>query len=346
MAARQGNPATVTLADVARRAGVSPATASRVINGSSKPVNEDLRVRVLRAVADLRYVPNVHAQNLARSQRSAVGVIVHDVSDPYFAELTRGLQRVATARDQLLVICNSYRDPERELAYVELLRAQQVNALVLAGSGYHDAAFTNDLNARLRAYVEGGGRVSVIGRHKLVGSAVLPANEAGAHLLGDALYGLGHHRIGVIAGPRVLTTTSDRLAGLRRAARDHGRSMPARRIRYADFTRDGGAAAAADLLDAEPSLTAVVALNDAMAVGALATLRQRGVRVPEDLSVVGFDDMPVARDVWPALTTIRLPLVEMGERAMTLALDDEGKTTVEMAPASLVWRDSCGPPRS
>ncbi len=129
MAARDGTPAAVTLADVARRARVSPATASRVINGSSKPVNEELRERVLRAVAALRYVPNANAQNLARSQRSAVGVIVHDMSDPYFAEITRGLHRVASARGQLLVICNSYREPERELAYVELLRAQQVNAL-------------------------------------------------------------------------------------------------------------------------------------------------------------------------------------------------------------------------
>jgi LacI family transcriptional regulator len=346
MAAREGNPAAVTLADVARRARVSPATASRVISGSTKPVNEELRARVLRAVAALRYVPNAHAQNLARSQRSAVGVIVHDVSDPYFAEITRGLQRVATDHDQLLVICNSYRDPERELAYVELLRAQQVNALVLAGSGYNDPVLTNDLNARLRAYMDVGGRVSVIGRHKLVGNAVLPANEAGAHLLGGKLYDMGHQRIGVIAGPHVLTTTSDRLSGLRRAARERGRGLPARRIRYGDFTRDGGAVAAAALMDAEPAVTAIVALNDSMAVGVLAALRERGVRVPDDVSVVGFDDMPVARDVWPALTTVRLPLVEMGERAMTLALDDTGETTVEMAQASLVWRDSCGPPRA
>jgi len=107
-------PVNVTLADVARRARVSPATASRVINGSTKPVADGLRERVLKAVSDLRYVPNAHARNLARAERNAVGVIVHDVSDPYFAEITRGLQRVATGYNQLLVICNSYRDPLRE----------------------------------------------------------------------------------------------------------------------------------------------------------------------------------------------------------------------------------------
>ena len=129
----------MTLADVARRAGVSSATASRVINGSAKPVDEELRARVLKAVEELRYVPNAHARMLARAERGAVGVIVHDVSDPYFAEITRGLQRVAIERGTLLVICNSYRDPVREREYVELLSAQRVAAIVLAGSGYHDA---------------------------------------------------------------------------------------------------------------------------------------------------------------------------------------------------------------
>ena len=219
-----------TLADVARRAGVSTATASRIINGSPKPVAEALRERVLAAVAELQFVPNAHAQQLARAHRSAVGVIVHDVSDPYFAEITRGLQRVATDHGRLVIICNSYRDPERELEYVELLRAHQVAAIVLAGSGYHDAPFTARLDSKLRLYERTGGRVAVIGRHEHAGDAVVPDNEHGGYLAGDALYRLGHTAIGVIAGPRHLTTTTDRLAGLRRAAREHGRRLTARHI--------------------------------------------------------------------------------------------------------------------
>jgi LacI family transcriptional regulator len=338
----------VTLADVARRARVSPATASRVINGSAKHVAEELKARVLKAVEELRYVPNAHAQSLARSQRSAVGVIVHDVSDPYFAEITRGLQRVATEHGRLLVICNSYRDPARELEYVEMLRGQQVAAIVLAGSGYHDAQFTRDLNTKLRAYQQGGGRVAVIGRHELVGDSVVPANEVGAFLVGEHLFGLGHRHVGVIAGPKVLTTTTDRLAGLRRAARDHGRTLPSRRIVYTDFTRDGGADAVQGLLDAEPGLTAIVALNDSVAVGVLAALRERGVAVPGEVSVVGFDDMPIARDMTPPLTTVRLPLVEMGVRAMTLALGTGEHATplVEHVDASIVARGSTSAPRS
>jgi LacI family transcriptional regulator len=337
---------TVTLADVARRAKVSPATASRVINGSAKHVAEDLRVRVLKAVEDLRYVPNAHAQSLARAQRSAVGVIVHDVSDPYFAEITRGLQRVAIENGRLLVICNSYRDPARELEYVEMLRANQVAAIVLAGSGYHDASFTRELNQKLRVYQQAGGRVAVIGRHELVGDSVVPANEEGAYLIGAHVFSLGHRHVAVVAGPKVLTTTTDRVAGLRRAARQYGRTLPARRIVYTDFTRDGGADAVAELMSTEPGLTAIVALNDSLAVGALAALRERGIAVPEAVSVTGFDDMPIARDVTPALTTVRLPLVDMGERAMTLALATSAHTVplVENVAAAVVPRSSTAAP--
>ena len=337
-----------TLADVARRAGVSPATVSRVVSGGDRRVTEELRSRVLKAVEDLHYVPNAHAQYLARSRRVAVGVVVHDVSDPYFAEITRGLQQVATEYGRLLIICNSYRDPDRELEYVELLRAQQVAAIVLAGSGYHDGAFNSSLGGKLRAYEAGGGRVCVIGRHELPGDTILPANEAGGRLIGEEIYRLGHRRIGVIAGPRVLTTTTDRLAGLREAAREHGQSLPARRIVYGGFDRDSGASAAARLLDADPQLTALVALNDSMAIGALAELRSRGISVPGEMTVVGFDDMPIARDVTPALTTIRLPLAEIGARAMTLALGDweeAGTPRQETVAAELVLRESAGPPR-
>lgn len=310
-----------TLVDVARRAGVSPATASRILSGSNKPVSDVLRTRVLAAAEALQYVPNAHAQQLARAQPTAVGVIVHDVSDPYFAEITRGLQRVATDAGRLLFICNSYRDPHREREYVSLLHSHRTAAIVLAGSGHHNRRAAEAIAGRLRQYEQGGGRIAVIGRHPPhAGDAVLPGNLEGGFLAGTELYQLGHHRIGVIAGPRELTTTSDRLTGLRRAARAHGHSLPARRIAYADFDRDSGAAAAAALLDAEPGLTALAVLNDTMAIGALAVARDRGLAVPGDLSLIGFDDMPIAQDLVPALTTIRLPLIEIGAAAMRLAL--------------------------
>lgn len=330
-----------TLADVARQAGVSTATASRIINGSAKPVAEALRERVLAAVAELHYVPNAQAQMLARSHRSIVGAVVHDVSDPYFAEITRGLQRVATEHGRLVIICNTYRDPDRELEYIAVLHAHQAAAIILAGSGYLDPAYEEQAAARLRVYQRTGGRVAVIGRHDHAGDAVVPENGEGGFLAGEHLFQLGHTEIGVIAGPKNLTTTTDRLAGLRRAARKYKIKLPARQIVYADFDRDSGAEATARLLEAHPQLTAIAALNDSMAVGALACLRGSGRQV----SVMGFDDMPVARDVTPTLTSVRLPLAEMGARAMTLALAEPGdEPRVERVAATLIVRDSTAPP--
>jgi LacI family transcriptional regulator len=217
---------------------------------------------------------------------------------------------------------------------------------VLTGSGYHDPRFTRLLNAKLRAYERAGGRVAVIGRHKHAGDAVMPGNEEGGYLAGAALYRLGHERIGVVAGPKVLTTTTDRIAGLRRAAREFGQSLPGKRIVYANFDRDSGAKAAADLLDGCPGLTAIAALNDAMAVGVLATLRERGIAVPAQMSVTGFDDMPIARDIMPPLTTVRLGMPELGMRAMALALGPPAtQARVESVPAELVPRSSTAPPR-
>ena len=329
-----------TLADVARRAGVSTATASRIINGSPKPVADALRERVLAAVAELQYVPNAHAQMLARSHRNAVGIIVHDVSDPYFAEITRGLQRVATAHGRLVIICNSFREPERELEYLDLLHAHQVAAIVVAGSGYLDEETSDRLDARMRAFEATGGRITVVGRHGRTGDAVLPENEEGGFLAGDHLFALGHTEIGVIAGPAELTTTADRLVGLRRAARSHRAKLPRQRIVHADFTRDGGAEAAARLIEAFPEMTAIAALNDSMAVGALAAARPAG----RPISIVGFDDMPIARDVTPALTSVRLPLTEIGARAMELALGEPGDAPrVERVGAELIRRDSTWP---
>jgi LacI family transcriptional regulator len=269
-------------------------------------------------------------------------VIVHDVSDPYFAEITRGLQRVASAHGRLVIICNSFREPERELEYLELLHAHQVAAIVVAGSGYLDEDASERLDARMRAYEATGGRIAVVGRHGRTGDAVLPDNEEGGFLAADHLYGLGHTEVGVIAGPAGLTTTADRLAGLQRAAKARKRRLPKSHIVHGDFTRDGGASATTELIEAHPTLTAIVALNDSMAVGTLAALRAAG----RELSVVGFDDMPIARDVTPSLTSVRLPLTEMGERAMALALGEPGDgPRTERVGAELIQRESTSAPR-
>ncbi len=203
------------LRDVAQRAGVSVATASRVLSGRAAGVSPGRREAVVQAARTLQYVPNAHAQALARAGTAHVGAILHDVSDPYFSEIVRGLQRAAGETDRLVTVCNSYRDTERELAYVGLLRSQRVEALILTGSGLDDRSYSERLAAQIAAFAATGGRAVFIGRHHVAGDAVLPDNVGGARALAHALVGLGHRRFAAIGGPARLTTTRDRLDGFR-----------------------------------------------------------------------------------------------------------------------------------
>jgi LacI family transcriptional regulator len=332
-----------TLAEIARRAGVSVATASRVLNGSARGVTAEMRERVLAAASELSYVPNAHAQALARASTAIVGVIVHDVSDPYFSEITRGIQQVASETGRLVFICNSFRDIERELEYMRLLHAQRVEALVLAGSGRDAREHSERVDAQVAAFTASGGRVALIGRHHTLGDAVIPDNAGGGRAVGELLGQLGHHHVAVIGGPLLLTSTQDRIAGLRAGLAGYGVALDDCRIVEGDFSRDGGARAALRLLAAEPRPTAIVALNDVMAVGALVALRDLRLPVPEAVSVVGFDDIPLASDVTPALTTVHLPMAEMGATATRLALEAHsgGPRTVHL-PTTLVVRASTG----
>lgn len=331
------------LSDVAALAGVSLATASRALSGSRDRVSHDLAERVLEAARQLNYVPNAHAQALVRSMTSTVGLVVHDVSDPYFSEIARGVLRVADERDLLVLICNSHRDPERELRYISALRAQRVQAILLAGSGYSDPGFEERAAAELEAFETTGGRVALIGRHQVSLDTVLADNEGGALAMGATLTRLGHREIGVVAGPPTLTTIDDRLRGFRRALEAADLGLPASRLVHSDFTREGGYRATRELLDRAPEISALFALNDAMAIGALAALRERGVAVPGEVSVAGFDDIPVARDVAPSLTTVRIPMEEMGSLALGLTLERPGPRRELATTSEVIERASTGP---
>jgi LacI family transcriptional regulator len=332
--------------DVARLAGVSLATASRSLAGSRR-VGEKLRLRVLEAAEALDYSPNLHARALASSEDTTIAVIVHDSSDPYFIEILRGMLDRAQVSERIVVVCDTNRDPEREFNYVRHFRRQRVQAILLAGSGFEDRDFGVRMTSEIRAFERYGGRVALIGPHKILGDIVMPDNEDGACQMAVSLAALGHRRIGVISGPPALTTTQDRLAGFRRGLNQAGLSPSDKLIRPGDFSRDGGERAMDDLLGSGEEITAVFALNDVMAIGALRSLRRRGVRVPEDMSVAGFDDIPIAADVWPPLSTVRVPLVELGAQAVNLVLEPQkGRFRFEKLATAVVMRDSTAPTKS
>jgi LacI family transcriptional regulator len=328
----------VTLEDVAKHAGVSLATASRVLNGSTRQVGSTLRARVERAAVELGYRTNVAAQTLARGASNVIGIVVHDLTDPYFAAIADGAMRVAAGQDLMVMVGTTHRDPEREIAYVATLNAQRVRAILLAGSRVDDPHLTRRLREELARYRESGGRVACVGQDLLGVDTVAPDNRGGAAALARSLAELGHTRFAVLAGPAQLLTAADRTAGFVSALAELG--LPAPTVVHGPFNRDGGYAAASETGDA----TCVFAVNDVMAVGALAACRDRGIRVPQDVSVAGFDDIATLRDQVPGLTTVRLPLADMGARALTLALAEEKASVVEKVTGEVVLRESAARP--
>jgi LacI family transcriptional regulator len=335
-----------TLEAVARSAGVSLATASRVLNGGNRIVKAEYRDRVLAAAKQLQYMPNAHAQALARSTSSTVGVILHDVADPYFSMIAGGVMKAAVQHDLLVMMASTFRDPDRELAYVSSLHAQRARAILLIGSGFDDKDYLERMGAQLTAYRASGGRVACVSNHStLPADVVVPDNWQGAVDLARALLDQGHRSFGVISGPEQLITVNDRLDGLRSALADAGVDLPATYVVDGGFTRDGGYAAMNALLDADLPITAVCVLSDVMAIGALSACRDRGVAVPGDLSVAGFDDIPIVRDLHPPLTSVHLPLEELGVRVLELALSEPAsRRRVQRIRGEVVLRASTSAP--
>jgi len=333
------------LIDVAVEAGVSIATASRALSGTSG-VSPSVAEQVRRVASELGYVTNMHARSLAGGTTSAIGLVVHEIGDPYFSEIASGVLRVATNEELTVQICHTGRDPETELRQVRTLVANRVGAILIAGSGFVDPAIEAPVRDELRRYTESGGRVAVIGRHHLRADTVQPENTEGGRMVTEHVLGLGHRRLAILSGSLGLTTVTDRLAGAHQAMRTAGVDPDDVPVIVEAFTRDGGRAGAIRLLKEHPDTTAVVALNDDMAIGCLSELRRARIAVPGRMTVTGFDDVAVAGDLAPGLTTIRLPMSDMGARALALALKDPGsRPRKQRVPAELVVRGSSGPVR-
>jgi LacI family transcriptional regulator len=331
------------LVDVAERAGVSLATASRALAGRDG-VSPEVANRVRQVSEELGYIANPFARTLAGGASSTVGLVVHQLDDPYFSEIAGGVIQLAETQSLLVQISQSGRDPEYELRQIRHLMAQRVGIIIVAGSGYSDARLEAEAKAELTAFQRQGGRVAVIGRHSLGVDAVLPDNEAGGRAVTGHLLDLGHRRIAVVAGSDGLTTVADRLAGVAGALRDRGLTLADLPVMHTDFIREGGRVATGRILRDHPGTTAIIALNDAMAMGVLSTLREHRIGVPERVSVVGFDDVSVAADLAPSLTTIRLPMTDMGRMALELALKPRAARPRRRSTGHrLIVRDSTGP---
>ena len=315
--------ARVTLQDVADRAGVSLTTASRVVNEGSRRVGAQLADRVNQAVAELGYTANLQARAVATGQSTMIGVVVHDIADPYFSSIASGLIEAAGAHQLLVAMSSTPATEAAEREYVALMRAQRARAVILIGSRTDDTAGRQALHAEIAAFTGFGGRAVAVGQDLLGVDTVRPENAAGAEALARAMVALGHRRFAVLAGPRGLLTATDRLAGFAAGLAAWSVPLPEARVIYGPFSRDGGYEAMSAILAAGGELPdCVFAVTDVMALGALARLRAGGLQVPADIALAGFDDIATLRDVYPPLTTVRLPLKQMGEMAAGLVLSE------------------------
>ncbi|HUE69162.1 MAG TPA: LacI family DNA-binding transcriptional regulator [Candidatus Acidoferrum sp.] len=331
------------LSDVARRAAVSLTTASRALDpASDHPVSERTRARVRAAATDLVYRPNPMARALRTRRVPTIAIVVHDVSDPYFGEIVRGATAAASTLGFLTVVCSSDRDPATELRYVEMLCQSRVSGVIFAGGGLDEPHYRDRMRGFARSIEHYGGAIVALAPRSERWPAEVADNRGGARLATEHLLSLGHKRIVMISGPSTLHTSQEREAGHVEAMRAAGEKQL---IVRADFTMAGGGASIASLLGGRAP-TAVFVASDTMALGVLSELARRNVDVPHDMSVIGFDDIPGLEFIHPRLTTIRVPMAELGvagvERLMRKLDGDPGSTATTLHEVQLIVRESTG----
>ncbi|HFR4311505.1 TPA: HTH-type transcriptional regulator GalS [Klebsiella pneumoniae] len=303
----------ITIRDVARQAGVSVATVSRVLNNSAL-VSPDTRDVVMKAVTQLGYRPNANAQALATQVSDTIGVVVMDVSDAFFGALVKAVDTVAQQHQKYVLIGNSYHEAEKERHDIEVLIRQRCSALIV-----HSKALSDDELSDFMQHIPG---MVLINRivpgyaHRCVGLD----NVSGALMATRMLLNHGHQRIGYLSSNHGIEDDDMRREGWSKALQEQGIIAPDSWIGSGSPDMQGGEAAMVELLGRNLGLTAVFAYNDSMAAGALTTLKDNGIVVPQHLSLIGFDDIPISRYTDPQLTTVRYPVMSMAKLATELAL--------------------------
>jgi LacI family transcriptional regulator len=328
----------VTIIEVAEKAGVSFGTVSRVINNDIH-VKQETRKRVLDAMKKLGYVANRQARSLAGGKSNIIGVLVPDLGTGYIEEIIRGIDAELSLSNLDLILYTTHRTASKEANYVANLAKGMVDGLLLV-LPRSPADYIGTLKHRNFPFVlidhQGTGRNC---------PAVGATNWQGAYRATEYLIKLGHTRIGFITGWMDLGCAMDRLEGYLSALRTHHASDAPELVYEGTFFQPDGYAGASALLDLPNPPTAIFASNDIMALGAMDAVRSRGLRIPDDISIVGFDDIPQAAAVRPALTTVNQPLEKMGRVATQMLLDllrqpDKEVSRIEL-PTELVIRDSC-----
>jgi LacI family transcriptional regulator len=334
---RQEQHMAATMHDVAARAGVSKSTVSHVLN-STRFVEPETEARVRRAIRELRYQPNLLARSLRRRETSTIGLMVPHIASPFWAELVYAVERTGSASGYGLLLSNSNWSTDKERDCMRMLLAKQPDGIVLALARVNDADLSDVIAAEVPVVlineISGGPPIS----------AVVVDEYRGGYLAGQYLARLGHRRAGCITSPSGGKACL-RAAGFRKAFADAGVLLPDAAFFTGDFEYAGGVTGIAELLQRDSELTAVFTANDSMAMGVLKQMYRMQRRVPEDISVVGFDNISSTTAITPEMTTVAQPIAEIGAAVMRLLIDQIthrciDPQTVVLQP-TLVERESC-----
>lgn len=333
-----------TVEDVAREAGVSTATVSRVFNHSTK-VSQETTQKVKSAAEELGYSPSRVARRLRikNNQSLVIGLIIPDLQNPFFSEIARGVEDVAYSNNNAVMICNSDENPRKERFYIETLIAEQVSGFIVAQTT-ENREYIQSLADREIPIV---GVDRELERQQL--DTVVIDNEMGARLAVKRLIELGHRRIGIINSLPNLSTTVQRFKGYKKALKEAGIRLDASLVTYGDSYESGGIKQTRKLLSLEQRPTALFVTNNLMTLGCLEEMYRRDLNIPDDIALIGFDDMPWATALNPPLTAVRQPGYDFGTTAAELLekrLNDpkRPRSKVVLNP-ELVIRKSCGRPK-
>jgi LacI family transcriptional regulator len=329
-----------TIHDVARLAKVAPITVSRVINNSGY-FSAEIRDRVEKAVAELGYVPNLLARSLRSKRTDTLALILTDITNPFFTTLARGVEDTASEAGFTVIFCNTDESESKEARYLQVLLQKQVDGFLLVPAQSKQGA--------INLIHQHGEPVVVLDRRVPAENVdiVRCDSEGGASELINLLISLGHSQVAVLSGPRGVSTAEDRVAGYRRAMNAAGIPVDESYIFFGEFNQEGGYEMTRRALSLYPRPTALFAANNFIAIGAMKAIQDAGLDVPEDIALVGFDDLPPAMVSFPFFTVVSQPAYEMGRRATLLLLERLAQQKTEtyqeiVLPTQIIVRHSSG----
>ncbi|HEY5799412.1 MAG TPA: LacI family DNA-binding transcriptional regulator [Burkholderiaceae bacterium] len=332
-----------TMKQVAEKAGVSTSTVSHVIN-NTRVVSDDVRERVLALIAEMRYIPSAVARSLKNDKTHTIGMMIPNNSNPYFAELIQGIEDASFKLGYNIILCNAYDDAKKQAAYIRVLMEKRIDGLILVASGSDDA---------LSSLLSSQNVPMVLVDREVEGveaDFIESDHEQGGYIATKYLLDLGHRDIACVSGPIELLPSRDRVVGYLRALKEAGIKFRLDYLVRSDFTSEGGYNAFRQLLALKQRPTAIFASNDLMAIGGICAAAEAKVTIPEQLSVIGYDDIALASFSTPRLSTVAQPKYEMGEmvaRMLVERLNGAGAAPVrrERLQTELVVRQSTAPYR-